>query len=225
MEEAFALVREVGQRIMGMRLYDVQLIGAQVLHSGKIAEMKTGEGKTFAAVPAVYLNALAGRGVHVVTVNDYLARRDAEWMREVYTALGVSVGVIESMMDPATRREAYACDVTYGTNSEFGFDYLRDNMAVRLEDTVQRGHFFCIVDGRLDPHRRGPHAAHHLRHPGGGGRHVLPLRPRHPDTQEGRGLRGRRESTAPRPPTESVWTRWSGPSASRTSTSTSTGSW
>ncbi len=146
MEEAFALVREVGQRIMGMRLYDVQLIGAQVLHSGKIAEMKTGEGKTFAAVPAVYLNALAGRGVHVVTVNDYLARRDAEWMRDVYDALGVSVGVIESMMDPATRREAYACDVTYGTNSEFGFDYLRDNMAVRLEDTVQRGHFFCIVD-------------------------------------------------------------------------------
>jgi len=146
MEESFALARELGNRIMGMRLYDVQLVGAQVLHSGKIAEMKTGEGKTFAAVPAVYLNALAGKGVHVVTVNDYLARRDAEWMRELYNALGVSVGVIEAQMDPATRREAYACDVTYGTNSEFGFDYLRDNMAVRLEDTVQRGHSFCIVD-------------------------------------------------------------------------------
>jgi preprotein translocase subunit SecA len=146
LEEAFALVREVGKRTMGMRLYDVQLIGAQVLHSGKIAEMKTGEGKTFAATPAVYLNAIAGRGVHVVTVNDYLARRDAGWMAPVYEALGVSVGVIEAMMDPSSRRAAYACDVTYGTNSEFGFDYLRDNMAVRLDDCVQRGHFFCIVD-------------------------------------------------------------------------------
>jgi preprotein translocase subunit SecA len=146
LEEALALVREVGKRTMGMRLYDVQLIGAQVLHTGKIGEMKTGEGKTFAATPAVYLNALAGRGVHVVTVNDYLARRDATWMTPVYDALGISVGVIEAMMDPASRREAYACDVTYGTNSEFGFDYLRDNMAVRLEDCVQRGHYFCIVD-------------------------------------------------------------------------------
>ena len=146
MVDAFALTRELGQRVMGMRLYDVQLVGAQVLHSGKIAEMKTGEGKTFAGVPAVYLNALAGRGVHVVTVNDYLAGRDAEWMSPLYTALGMRVGVIEATMEPAARREAYAADVTYGTNSEFGFDYLRDNMAVRLEETVQRGHYFCIVD-------------------------------------------------------------------------------
>ncbi len=144
--DAFALVREVGRRTMGMRLYDVQLIGAQVLHAGRIAEMKTGEGKTFSATAAVYLNALGGTGVHVVTVNDYLARRDAEWMRPVYSGLGMTVGVIETTLDPATRREAYAADATYGTNSEFGFDYLRDNMAVQLPDTVQRGHNFCIVD-------------------------------------------------------------------------------
>ena len=131
---------------MGMRLYDVQMIGAQVLHAGRIAEMKTGEGKTFSATAAVYLNALGGNGVHVVTVNDYLARRDAEWMRPVYSGLGMSVGVIETTLDPATRREAYAADATYGTNSEFGFDYLRDNMAVQLPDTVQRGYYFCIVD-------------------------------------------------------------------------------
>ncbi|MEZ5081197.1 MAG: preprotein translocase subunit SecA [Thermoleophilia bacterium] len=146
MVEAFALAREVGQRKMGMRLYDVQLIGAQVLHSGKIAEMKTGEGKTFAAVPAVYLNALAGRGVHVVTVNDYLARRDADWMRPVYAELGLDIGVIDAAMQPADRRAAYAAHATYGTNSEFGFDYLRDNMAVQKAETVQRDHFFCIVD-------------------------------------------------------------------------------
>ncbi len=146
LEEAFALVREVGVRTMGMRLYDVQLIGAHALHLGRISEMKTGEGKTLAATPAVYLNAISGRGIHVVTVNDYLATRDAEWMTPLYTALGISVGVISSMMPPEARRDAYACDVTYGTNSEFGFDYLRDNMAVRLEDCVQRGYFFCIVD-------------------------------------------------------------------------------
>ena len=146
MIEAFALVREVGRRTMGMRLYDVQLVGAQVLHDGKIAEMKTGEGKTFSGVPAVFLNALLGRGVHVVTVNDYLASRDSEWMRPVYEGLGITVGVIQANMDPATRRAAYACDVTYGTNSEFGFDYLRDNMAVQLADCVQRDHYFCIVD-------------------------------------------------------------------------------
>ncbi len=144
--EAFALVREAGRRALGLRLYDVQLIGAMTLHSGKVAEMKTGEGKTLAAVPAVYLNALTGRGVHVVTVNDYLARRDAEWMGPVYEMLGISVGVIATMMPEAQRREAYAADVTYGTNAEFGFDYLRDNMAVRLQDCVQRGHYFCIVD-------------------------------------------------------------------------------
>ena len=146
LEEAFAVVREVGRRQLGLRLFDVQLIGSTTLHSGKIAEMKTGEGKTLAAVPAVYLNSLAGRGVHLVTVNDYLARRDAEWMKPIYDALGVSVGVIGSMMPEPERRASYAADVTYGTNAEFGFDYLRDNMAVRLEDCVQRGHYFCIVD-------------------------------------------------------------------------------
>jgi preprotein translocase subunit SecA len=146
LDEAFAVVREAGRRALGLRLYDVQLIGSMVLHSGKVAEMRTGEGKTLAAVPAIYLNALSGRGVHVVTVNDYLARRDAEWMAPVFGALGTSVGVIGSMMPEDQRRTAYAADVTYGTNSEFGFDYLRDNMAVRLEDCVQRGHYFCVVD-------------------------------------------------------------------------------
>ncbi|WP_246496324.1 preprotein translocase subunit SecA [Miltoncostaea marina] len=144
--EAFATVREAGRRVLGMRLYDVQLIGAMTLNQGKVAEMKTGEGKTFAAVPAVYLNALTGRGVHVVTVNDYLAQRDADWMRPLYEFLGVNVGVIRSMMPEADRRASYAADITYGTNAEFGFDYLRDNMAVRLSDCVQRGHYFCIVD-------------------------------------------------------------------------------
>ena len=144
--EAYAMVREAGRRVLGMRLFDVQLIGAMVLDDGKVAEMKTGEGKTFAAVPAVYLNALTGRGVHVVTVNDYLARRDAEWMGPLYEFLGVSVGVISSMMPEQERRASYAADATYGTNAEFGFDYLRDNMAVRLSDCVQRGHYFCIVD-------------------------------------------------------------------------------
>ena len=146
MDEAFAVVREAGRRTLDMRLFDVQLVGAIVLHEGKIAEMKTGEGKTLAAVPAVYLNALAGRGVHLVTVNDYLAGRDAEWMGPIYQALGINVGVIQALMPEPERREAYAADVTYGTNSEFGFDYLRDNMAVRTEDCVQRGHSFCIVD-------------------------------------------------------------------------------
>jgi preprotein translocase subunit SecA len=144
--DAFAMVREAGRRVLGMRLFDVQMIGAMTLNLGRVAEMKTGEGKTFAATPAVYLNALTGRGVHVVTVNDYLASRDAEWMRPLYEFLGISVGVIGSMMPETQRREAYAADATYGTNSEFGFDYLRDNMAVRLEDCVQRGHYFCIVD-------------------------------------------------------------------------------
>ena len=146
LNEAFAVVREVGRRQLGLRLFDVQLVGSITLHSGKIAEMKTGEGKTLAAVPAVYLNTLAGRGVHLVTVNDYLASRDADWMRPIYDALGISVGVIGSMMPEPDRRAAYAADVTYGTNAEFGFDYLRDNMAVRLADCVQRGHYFCIVD-------------------------------------------------------------------------------
>ena len=146
LDETFALVREASWRSVGMRPYDVQLIGAMVLNEGQIAEMRTGEGKTLAAVPAVVLNALTGNGVHLVTVNDYLASRDANWMRPVYEALGLTVGVIGSMMPEEDRRTAYAADITYGTNSEFGFDYLRDNMAVRLDDCVQRGHTFCIVD-------------------------------------------------------------------------------
>ena len=129
-----------------MRLFDVQLMGGIVLHEGDIAEMKTGEGKTFVAVQPLYLNGLTGDGVHLVTVNDYLAKRDAEWTRPVYERLGATVGSIENMMPFAERREAYACDVTYGTNSEFGFDYLRDNMAVALDQTVQRSHSFAIVD-------------------------------------------------------------------------------
>ena len=144
--EAFALVREAGKRSLGQRHYDVQLIGGMVLNDGAIAEMKTGEGKTLTATSSVFLNTLAGKGVHLVTVNDYLARRDAIWMKPIYDLLGVSVGVIQSEMNPAERRQAYACDVTYGTNSEFGFDYLRDNMASSLEECVQREYAFAIVD-------------------------------------------------------------------------------
>src|SRR5579872_7161366 len=156
--ECFALVREAGKRTMGMRHFDVQLIGGMVLHDGAIAEMKTGEGKTLTATLAVVLNSLAGRGVHVVTVNDYLARRDAMWMKPIYDLLGVSVGVLQNMQPYEEKRAAYACDVTYGTNSEFGFDYLRDNMAHSLEEKVQHGgrskpeggksmyHSFAIVD-------------------------------------------------------------------------------
>jgi preprotein translocase subunit SecA len=144
--EAFACVREAARRTLGMRHFDVQLVGGAVLHEGAISEMKTGEGKTLVATLPLYLNALEGRGTHLVTVNDYLARRDAEWMRPVYEALGMTVGVIEAQMEPEARKAAYACDITYGTNSEFGFDYLRDNLAVELEDTVQRPHAFAIVD-------------------------------------------------------------------------------
>jgi preprotein translocase subunit SecA len=143
---AFALVREAGRRKLNMRHFDVQLIGGIVLHEGKIAEMKTGEGKTLVATLPAYLNALAGRGVHIVTVNDYLARRDAEWMSPIYRALGLAVGVIVHDLDDAQRRAAYAADITYGTNNEFGFDYLRDNMKYDLADCVQRGHQFSIVD-------------------------------------------------------------------------------
>jgi len=144
--EAFAVVREAAWRSIGMRHFDVQLIGGIVLHQGRIAEMKTGEGKTLVATLASYLNALAGHGVHVVTVNDYLAKRDAEWMGKVYRFLGLSVGVILSQMPSDQRRKAYACDITYGTNSEFGFDYLRDNMCVYKEDMVQRELHYAIVD-------------------------------------------------------------------------------
>ncbi len=146
MPEAFAVVREASRRAVGMRHFDVQLIGGSILHQGKIAEMKTGEGKTLVATLPAYLNALAGRGVHVVTVNDYLAKRDAEWMGKIYGFLGLSVGVIVHDLSDQQRRDAYAADITYGTNNEFGFDYLRDNMKFELSDMVQRGHYFCIVD-------------------------------------------------------------------------------
>jgi len=148
--EAFACVREASKRTLGMRHFDVQLIGGMVLHEGRIAEMKTGEGKTLVATLPLYLNALAGVNVQLVTVNDYLAKRDAEWMGPVYEALGMTVGVIQAEMaddfEQTNRRAAYGCDITYGTNSEFGFDYLRDNMAVELTQTVQRGHWYAIVD-------------------------------------------------------------------------------
>ena len=144
--EAFAVVREGGWRVLQMRHFDMQLVGGIVLHQGKIAEMKTGEGKTLVATLPVYLNALSGRGVHVITVNDYLAKRDSEWMGKLYTFLGLSVGVIVHDLDDVQRREAYAADVTYGTNNEFGFDYLRDNMKFDLNDCVQRGHNYSIVD-------------------------------------------------------------------------------
>src|SRR5438270_2668666 len=144
--EAFAAVREAFKRTMGVRLFDVQLMGGIVLHEGDIAEMKTGEGKTFVAVQPMYLNALAGKGVHLVTTNDYLAQRDQKWTEPVFQALGMRTAYIENMMPFEPRREAYRADVTYGTNSEFGFDYLRDNMSVSLDGVVQRGHPYAIVD-------------------------------------------------------------------------------
>jgi len=144
--EAFACVREAAKRTIGQRHFDVQLMGGIVLHKGNIAEMKTGEGKTLVSTLPSYLNALSGEGVHVVTVNDYLAKRDSEWMGPIFRALGVSVGLIQTSMNPEERRPAYAADITYGTNNEFGFDYLRDNMAMRLDEMVQRGHHFAIVD-------------------------------------------------------------------------------
>src|SRR5215207_592082 len=156
--ESFALAREVGRRTMAMRHFDVQLIGGMVLHDGQIAEMRTGEGKTLTGTLAVTLNALAGKGVHVVTVNDYLARRDADWMAPLYRGLGLTIGVLQNMQPHQDKRAAYAADITYGTNSEFGFDYLRDNMATSLEEKAQHGgrigpdgkpigmHEFAIVD-------------------------------------------------------------------------------
>src|SRR6266513_4920179 len=156
--ETFALTREASKRTLGLRHFDVQLIGGMVLHDGSIAEMKTGEGKTLTATLPIVLNTLAGTGVHLVTVNDYLARRDAEWMKPIYDALGVTVGVLQNMQPYEEKQTAYAADVTYGTNSEFGFDYLRDNMATSLEEKVQHGgrpkpeegksyyHAYAIVD-------------------------------------------------------------------------------
>ena len=159
MVEAFAMVKETCRRMCGaswkvsgqeitweMIPYDVQLLGAITLHNGKVAEMKTGEGKTLVATMPIFLNALTGRGVHVITVNDYLAQRDAEWMGEVYKKLGLSVGYILNSMDNSQRREMYSRDIVYGTNNEFGFDYLRDNMALHAEEKVQRGHSFAVVD-------------------------------------------------------------------------------
>jgi len=144
--EAFAVVREAAQRTIGQRHFDVQLVGGMVLHEGRVAEMKTGEGKTLVATLAAYLNALTGKGVHIVTVNDYLARRDRQWMGQIYEFLGLRVGVIQHDLDSPARREAYAADVTYGTNNEFGFDYLRDNMVLSLEERVQRGLHYAIID-------------------------------------------------------------------------------
>src|ERR1700743_204456 len=143
---AFAVVREASKRALGMRHFDVQLIGGMVLNDKSIAEMRTGEGKTLVATLAVYLNALTGQGVHVVTVNDYLAKRDADWMGQVYRFLGLTVGCIVHGLTDEQRKDAYACDVTYGTNNEFGFDYLRDNMKYSIATMAQRGHSFAIVD-------------------------------------------------------------------------------
>src|SRR3954468_5463678 len=144
--EAFAVVREGGKRILNMRHFDVQLIGGVVLHQGRIAEMKTGEGKTLVATLPAYLNAIEGKGVHVVTVNDYLARRDSEWMGRLYKFLGLTVGVVQHGLDDDERRQSYGSDITYGTNNEFGFDYLRDNMKFDVAHCVQRGHQYGIVD-------------------------------------------------------------------------------
>ena len=144
--EAFAVVREAGRRTLNMGHFDGQLIGGVILHHGSIAEMRTGEGKTLVATLPCYLNALEGKGVHVVTVNDYLAKRDAEWMGRIYKFLGLSVGIIVHELDDRQRHESYRCDITYGTNNEYGFDYLRDNMKFRLSDCVQRPHHYAIVD-------------------------------------------------------------------------------
>ena len=144
--EAFAVVREASKRVLGMRHFDVQLIGGIVLHQGRIAEMKTGEGKTLVATLPVYLNALSGEGVHVITVNDYLAKRDSEWMGKVYRFLGLTVGLVINGMNPKQKQDAYNCDVTYGTNNEFGFDYLRDNMVIYKNQLVQRKLHYAIVD-------------------------------------------------------------------------------
>ena len=144
--EAFAAVREAADRVLGMRPYGVQVIGGIVLHQGRIAEMKTGEGKTLVAILPAYLNALAGKGVHIVTVNDYLAKRDSEWMGKVYRFMGLQVGLIIHGLTSQQRREAYSADITYCTNNELGFDYLRDNMAIYKSEQVQRGHSFAIVD-------------------------------------------------------------------------------
>jgi preprotein translocase subunit SecA len=146
LEETFATVREAASRTLSQRHYDVQLLGGLILHQGNIAEMKTGEGKTLVATLPVYLNALLSKGVHVITVNDYLAKRDAEWMGQIYNFLGMSVGTVTSDLDENDKRDAYQADITYGTNNEFGFDYLRDNMKYNIDQLSQRNHCFAIVD-------------------------------------------------------------------------------
>ena len=193
--EAFAVAREAAKRALGMRPFDVQVLGGIVLHDGDIAEMKTGEGKTLVATMPMYLNGLAGHGAHLVTVNDYLAKRDAEWMGQVYRFLGLEVGVIQANMTPEERRAQYNADVTYGTNSEFGFDYLRDNMTMRREHMVQRGHAFCIVDevdSILIDEARTPLIISGA--PGDRRRHLPPVRARGAPAHPRRGLRGRREA-------------------------------
>ena len=168
-------MREAGKRTLNMRHFDVQLIGGMALHNGKIAEMRTGEGKTLVATLPAYLNALAGKGVHVVTVNDYLAQRDADWMGRIYRFLGMTVGVNLSQMAHDDKQAAYAADITYGTNNEFGFDYLRDNMVFAHERArAARPQLRDRRRSRLDPDRRGAHAAHHLRPVRRQRRHVLP---------------------------------------------------
>ncbi len=199
--EAFAAVREAAKRTLGQRHFDVQLMGGAALHLGNIAEMKTGEGKTLVATLPAYLNALAGRGVHVVTVNDYLATYQSELMGRVYRFLGLTVGCILSQMTPEQRREQYAADITYGTNNEFGFDYLRDNMAWASDRPgPARAPLRHRRRGRLDPHRRGPHPADHLRARRPADEVVRRVREdRHPAAPR-RGLRGRREEAHRRRP-------------------------
>ena len=198
--EAFAAVREASSAPWGSAT-DVQIMGGGALHKGNIAEMGTGEGKTLVATLPSYLNALSGKGVHIVTVNDYLAQRDAETMGRIHHFLGLKVGVILATMSPCRAPRAYNADITYGTNNEFGFDYLRDNMAWSLGELVQRGHNFAIVGrGRLDPHRRGAHAAHHLRPGRARAQVVCGLRPPRPAPGAGRGPRGGREEAHGRHP-------------------------
>ena len=197
--EAFANAREAARRTLGLRPFDVQLMGGVFLHQGNISEMKTGEGKTLVATMPAYLNALTGRGVHIVTVNDYLARRDADWMGLVYHALGLSVGVVIPGMEEAAKKVAYDADITYATNNELGFDYLRDNMKSDLAQVLQRDHYFAIVDEvELDPGRRGAHAPHHLRPEPGPLRALHRDRQAHPQARQG-ALRPRREAALHHP--------------------------
>ena len=219
-------MREASKRVLGMRPFDVQLVGGIVLHEGDIAEMKTGEGKTLVAVLPMYLNALEGKGAHLVTVNDYLAKRDAEWMGGIYRFLGLEVGVVQAMMPSERGREAYGADITYGTNTEFGFDYLRDNMAMRLDDCVQRGHHLLHRRrGRLDPRRRGAYAADHQRRARDRRRHLPQVRAHRAAAQARRRLRGRREAAHGGDHRVGRRQGRAGDSTSTTSTKTPTAPW